>query len=170
MKEGDEDKLTSIKLRRPFVKLSLPWVKLTAEDGSAWTEALKDIRIVYETGNALYTQFNVWTGEASGTRSVSSSLYPKEVASFNKTFALHDYLLVPVPMPAAIPLSFHIEAETVTEGAPVTFKRYGSTATDYSSISVNLPNPNYMLRIKGATETTEDNEAIYPLTFKEYIP
>lgn len=170
VKEGDEDKLTSIKLRRPFVKLSLPWVKLTAEDGSAWTEALKDIRIVYETGNALYTQFNVWTGEASGTRSVSSSLYPKEVASFDKSFALHDYLLVPVPMPAAIPLSFHIEAETVTEGAPVTFKRYGSTATDYSSISINLPNPNYMLRIKGATETTEDNEAIYPLTFKEYIP
>ena len=102
-------------------------------------------------------------------RTVSSALYSKEVSSFNKTFALHDYLLVPVPMPDAIPLSFHIEAET-TVGTPVTFKRYGSTATDYSSISIELPNPNYMLRIKGATAAIEDDETIYPLTFKEYIP
>jgi len=72
-------------------------------------------------------------------------------------------------MPDAIPLSFHIEAET-TVGTPVTFKRYGSTATDYSSISIELPNPNYMLRIKGATAAIEDDETIYPLTFKEYIP
>lgn len=52
----------------------------------------------------------------------------------------------------------------------MTFKRYGSTATDYSSISIELPNPNYMLRIKGATAAIEDDETIYPLTFKEYIP
>ena len=169
VKEGDEEKLTSIKLRRPFVKLSLPWVKLTTEDGSVWTDALRNIRLVYETGKVLYTQFNAWTGEASGARTVSSALYSKEVSSFNKTFALHDYLLVPVPMPDAIPLSFHIEAET-TVGTPVTFKRYGSTATDYSSISIELPNPNYMLRIKGATAAIEDDETIYPLTFKEYIP
>ena len=77
VKEGDEEKLTSIKLRRPFVKLSLPWVKLTTEDGSVWTDALRNIRIVYETGNVLYTQFNAWTGEASGARTVSSALYPQ---------------------------------------------------------------------------------------------
>lgn len=170
IKEGDEEKLTSIKLRRPFVKVSLPWVKLTDASGSAWTKGLKNIRIVYETGNTLYTQFSVWTGTASGARTNSMSLYPKEVSAFNKTFALHDYLLVPVPMPDVIPLSFHIEAETATEGETVTFKRYGSNAADYSSISINLPNPNYMLLIKGATGEPEDGATIYPLTFKEYIP
>ena len=59
IKEGDEEKLTSIKLRRPFVKVSLPWVKLTDENGAAWAEGLKNVRIVYATGRALYTQFYV---------------------------------------------------------------------------------------------------------------
>lgn len=170
IKEGDEDKLTSIKLRRPFVKMSLPWVKLTDIDGDAWTESLKNIRIVYEAGSTLYTQFNVWTGGASGTRTASGSLYPKEVADFAQTFALHDYLLVPVPMSAAIPLSFYIQAETATDGTPVIFKRYGSSATDYSSITVNLTNPNYLMLIKGATGEMENSETIYSLTFKEYHP
>ncbi len=170
IKEGDEEKLTSIKLRRPFVKVSLPWVKLTDENGAAWAEGLKNVRIVYETGSALYTRFNVWTGETSGGRTNPESLYPKEVSSFDRTFALHDYLIVPVPMADVIPLSFYISAETASGSTPVTFKRYGSGAPDYSSISINLPNPNYMLLIKGATEEQEGSERIYPLTFKEYRP
>lgn len=168
VKEGDEEKLTSIKLRRPFVKLSLPWVKLINANGGEWEEELKNIRIVYESDNNLYTCFNAWTGEATGVRESSSTLYSKEVSSFEKTFALHDYLLVPVPMPDAIPLSFHIEAET-TGNNKVIFKRYGSEATDYSSISVELPNPNYKLIFKGVTEVTEDQMTIYPLTFKQCV-
>lgn len=172
VKAEDADKLTSIKLRRPFVKLSLPWVKLTTTSGNNWAEALENVRIVYDedSKNVLYTQFNAWTGVASGTRNVSSSLYPKAVGSFDNTFALHDYLLVPVPMPDAISLSFYIQAEIKESGNTVTFKRYGSGANGYSSIAIKLPNPNYMLLIKGATETVGGSN-IYPLTFKqeEYI-
>ena len=166
-------KLTAIRLKRPFVKVYMPEINLVDKNGTAWSEELKELQLVYT--KKLNTLYDAYTGIASAEdeKEINYS-YPTGVQSdFSLPFALHHYYLVSFPTTDLIQQDCYLRAKKSDE-TEVIFKRYiidqigeGDTYK-YVNVHLEFTKPNCLMTIRGKS-VSGPTGTIVPLTFREVL-